>query len=142
MLKVKDVMTKNVIYVTKDTPVIEAIRLMAKNDITGVPVVEDDMTPIGILSEQDVLRLAHTHSSEKDKPVYKFMSQPAIHFEEDAPFLNVCYHLMENPMRRIPVTSQGKVIGIISRSDILRSILQICDEDVVPTVGTSANIER
>jgi len=49
MLKVKDIMTKNVIYVTKDTPVIEAIRLMAKNDITGVPVVEDDMTPIGIL---------------------------------------------------------------------------------------------
>ena len=142
MLKVKDIMTKNVIYVTKDTPVIEAIRLMAKNDITGVPVVEDDMTPIGILSEQDVLRLAHTHSSEKDKPVYKFMSQPAIHFDEDAPFLNVCYHLMENPMRRIPVTSQGKVIGIISRSDILRSILQLCDEDAVPAAGTSTNIER
>ena len=73
MIKVKDVMTKNVIYVTKDTPVIEAITLMAKNDITGVPVVEDDMTPIGILSEQDVLRLAHTHSSEKDKQVDKFM---------------------------------------------------------------------
>ncbi len=137
MLKVKDIMTKNVIYVTKDTPVIEAIRLMAKNDITGVPVVEDDMTPIGILSEQDLLRLVHTHSNEKDRPVYKFMSQPAIHFEEDAPFLNVCYHLMENPMRRIPVTSQGKVIGIISRSDILRSILQLCDEDDVPTVMKS-----
>ena len=137
MLKIKDIMTKNVIYITKDTPVIEAIRLMTKNDITGVPVVEDDMTPIGILSEQDVLRLAHTHSSEKDKPVDKFMSQPAIHFDEDAPFLNVCYHLMENPMRRIPVTSQGKVIGIISRSDILRSILQLCDEDVVPTVTKS-----
>ncbi len=56
--------------------------------------------------------------------------------------MDVCYHLRENPMRRIPVTSQGKVIGIISRSDILRSILQICDEDIVPAVGTSANIER
>jgi CBS domain-containing protein len=142
MLKVKDVMTKNVICVEKDIPVVEAIRLMAKNNITGVPVVEDDMTPVGLLSEQDVLRLLHTHSDEKDRAVHKFMSQPAIHFDEEAPFLDVCYHLRENPMRRIPVTSQGKVIGIISRSDILRCILQLCDEDVVLTVGACDNTEQ
>jgi CBS domain-containing protein len=90
MLKVKDVMTKNVICVRKDIPVVEAIRLMAKNNITGVPVVEEDMTLIGILSEQDVLRLLHTHRDEKDRTVDSFMSQPAIHFDEEEPLLDVC----------------------------------------------------
>ena len=92
MLKIKDIMTKNVIYVTKDTPVIEAIRLMAKNDITGVPVVEDDMTPIGILSEQDVLRLYYTFEDEKDRTVNDFMTQPAIHFEVDEALLACLLH--------------------------------------------------
>ena len=142
MVKVKDVMTKNVIYVEKDMPVVEAIRLMENNNITGVPVVDDDMTPVGLLSEQDVLRLLHTYSDEKDRPLYKFMSKPVVHFDEEAPFLDVCYHLRENPMRRIPVTSQGKVIGIISRSDILRSILQLCDEDIVLDVWACENTEQ
>jgi len=123
MLKVKDIMTKDVIFVEKDTPVFEAMRLMAKNNITGVPVVEDDMTLVGILSEQDVLRLFHTYRDEKDRTVNNFMSQPAIHFDEEEPLLDVCYRLRDNPIRRVPVTSQGKVVGIISRSDILKCIL-------------------
>ena len=135
MIKVKDVMTKNVICVQKDIPVVEAIRLMAKNDITGIPVVEDDMTPVGILSEQDVLRLLHTYRDEKDRTVNNFMSQPAIHFDEEEPLLDACNRLRENlresPIRRIPVTSQGKVVGILSRSDIIICILHLCDEDAV-----------
>jgi CBS domain-containing protein len=135
MLKVKDVMTKNVICVQKDTPVVEAIRLMAENNITGVPVVENDMTPIGILSEQDVLRLLHTYRDEKDRTVDKFMSHPAIHFDEEEPLLDACYRLREklreSSIRRVLVTSQGKVVGIISRSDILICILNLCNEDVI-----------
>ena len=99
MLKVKDIMTKDVIFVEKDTPVFEAMRLMAKNNITGIPVVEDDMTPVGIHSEQDVLRLFHTYRDEKDRTVNNFMSQPAIHFDEEEPLLDVCYRLRENPIR-------------------------------------------
>lgn len=135
MLKLKDVMTKNVICVEKDIPVIEAIRIMVENNITGVPVVDASMAPVGLLAEKDVLRLLHTHGEEKDRPVHKFMSQPAIHFDEEVPFLDVCYYLRENPKRRIPVTSQGKVVGIISRSDVLRSILRLCEEDVALGVG-------
>ena len=142
MFKTKDIMKKKVICVKKDTPVVEAIRIMSTNNITGVPVVEDDMTLVGILSEQDVLRLYHTYKDEKDRTVNTFMTHPAIYFDEEEPLLDVCYRLRDNSIRRVPVTSNGKVVGVISRSDILKYILQLCDEEIVPAVGASNNTER
>ena len=137
MLKVQDIMNKKVICIKKDIPIIEAIRLMVKNHITGIPVVEDDMTLAGVLSEQDVLRLFHTYEDEKDRTVNEFMTQPAIYFEEESPLMDACYCLRDNSIRRVPVTSNGKVVGVISRSDIIKCILELWDEDAVPTVMKS-----
>ena len=123
MLEAKDIMTKQVVCIRKDTPIFEAIRMMANNNITGIPVVEDDLSLVGMLSEQDVLRLFHTYDDEKDRTVNDFMTQPAIHFEENEPLLDVCYCLRDNAIRRVPITSNGKVTGVISRSDILKRIL-------------------
>jgi CBS domain-containing protein len=142
MLETKDIMTTKVIYITQDTPVVDAIRLMVKNNITGVPVVEDNMTLIGVLSEQDVLRLLHTYEDEKDRTVYDFMTRPAVHFEQDEPLLDVCFCLRDNSIRRVPVTSNNKVVGVISRSDILKYILELCDEDAVEAIGAPENTER
>ena len=141
MLEAKDIMTRNVVCIKKNVPVVDAIRLMLKNNITGIPVVEDDMTLVGILSEQDVLRLFHTYDDEKDRMVNDFMTQPAIHFEEEEPLLDVCYCLRDNAIRRVPITSNGKVVGVISRSDILKCTLQLLDEDAVPSISASYNAE-
>ncbi|MHC4203945.1 MAG: CBS domain-containing protein [Planctomycetota bacterium] len=124
MLEAKDIMTKQVVCIRKDTPIFEAIRMMADNNITGIPVVNDDSTLVGMLSEQDVLRLFHTYDDERDRTVNDFMTQPAIHFEENEPLLDVCYCLRDNSIRRVPITLNGKVSGVISRSDILKRILQ------------------
>jgi CBS domain-containing protein len=124
MLQAKDIMTKQVVCIRRDTPIFEAIQLMANNNITGIPVVEDDLTLVGMLSEQDVLRLFHTYDDEKDRTVNDFMTQPAIHFEENELLLDVCYCLRDNSIRRVPVTLNGKVTGVISRSDILKCILK------------------
>ncbi len=140
MLEAKDIMTRNVVCIKKNIPVVDAIRLMSNNNITGIPVVEDDMTLVGILSEQDVLRLFHTYEDEKDRTVNDFMTQPAIHFEEEERLLDVCYCLRDNSIRRVPVTSDGKVVGVISRSDILKCILQLWDEDALPAAGVSTQI--
>ncbi len=125
MLQAKDMMTEEVICVRKDTPVSQAIETMVNNHITGVPVVEEDMTLVGVLSEQDVLRLFHTHKEDGTRTAGEFMTHPAIYFEEDAPLIDVCYRLRDCPIRRVPVTSNGKVKGVISRSDILKWILQL-----------------
>ena len=137
MLEAKDIMTKQVVCIRKDTPIFEAIRLMAEKNITGIPVVEDDLTLAGMLSEQDVLRLFHTYDDEKDRTVNDFMTQPAIHFEENELLLDVCYCLRDNAIRRVPVTSNGKVSGVISRSDILKCILQRSEKSNIQAAGKS-----
>ena len=142
MLKAKDIMTKNVVCIKKDIPVVDAVRLMSKNNITGIPVVENDMILVGILSEQDVLRLFHTNQDEKNRTVNDFMTQPAIHFEEDELLLDVCCCLRDNSIRRVPVTSNDKVVGVISRSDILKCILQLWEKDTVPAGSATNNTER
>lgn len=128
MFKTKDIMTKDVICVRKDTPIDEAIQIMVNNSITGVPVVEEDMALVGILSEQNVLRLFHTYKQERDRTVGEFMTQPAVYFEENESLLDICFRLRDSSIRRVPVTSDGKVTGIISRADILRCILQLLQE--------------
>jgi CBS domain-containing protein len=137
-LQAKDIMTKRVICVGKETPIFEALKLMANNNVTGIPVVEDNMAPIGILSEQDVLRLFHTFDDEKDRTVNDFMTQPVIHFDENERLLDICYCLRDNSIRRVPVTSGGKVVGVISRSDIIKCILQQAEPSPVETVRESA----
>jgi len=137
MLQAKDVMTKQVVCIKRDTPIFEAIKLMANNNITGIPVVEDDLTLIGMLSEQDVLRLFHTYDDEKDRTVNDFMTQPAIHFEENELLLDICYCLRDNSIRRVPITLNGKVKGVISRSDILKCILKQLEKGDLQTAGTS-----
>jgi len=135
MLEAKDIMTRDVICIHKDTPIFQAIDLMAQNNITGIPVVEDNMSLVGILSEQDVLRLFHTYEDEKGRTVNDFMTQPAIHFEENEYVLDICYCLRDNAIRRVPVTSNGKVVGVISRSDILKCIIELWQQNVVGTGG-------
>jgi len=130
MLEAKDIMTEEVISVKKGTPIYEAVELLAKNEVTGIPVVKDDMTLVGILTEKDVLRLFYADESEKNKTVNYFMTQPAVHFDEDESLPDVCDCLMDNPFRRVPVTSNGKVIGIISRPDFIEHILQLRRESI------------
>jgi CBS domain-containing protein len=137
MLEAKDIMNRMVVCIKKNVSVLDSIRIMSEKNITGIPVVEDDMTLVGIISEQDVLRLFHTYEDEKDRMVNDFMTQPAIHFEMEEPLLDVCYCLRDNPIRRVPVTSKGKVVGIISRSDILKCILELWDESDVPSIAAS-----
>jgi len=135
MAELKDIMTKKVMCIKKDTSVIDAIKLMSEKNITGIPVVEDDMTLLGIISEQDVLRLLHTFQEENNKIVNDFMTQPAIHFDENESLMDVCQCLKDNSIRRVPVTSKGKVVGVISRSDILKCILGLWKEYAVQPAG-------
>lgn len=125
MLLAKDIMTSHVICIHKDTPIVEAVDLMVTNSITGIPVVKDDSILAGILSEQDVLRMFHNYEDEKDKTVSDFMTQPAIHFEEDEYVEDICSCMIQNSIRRVPITASGRVVGVISRSDILRQILSL-----------------
>ncbi len=125
MLKVKDVMTKDVVSVKKETPIYEAMELMRKKDITGMPVIKDDMTLVGVITEKDVLRLFYADGEEKNETVGFFMTRPAVSYRENENLRSVCDFMMINYFRRVPVVSkQGKLVGIISRPDIIDYILE------------------
>jgi len=119
MAKVKHVMTTEVVTVKRDTPISQATELLMKNNITGMPVVEEDMTLVGVITEKDVLNLFYSSGHATNRTVNDFMTTPAVHFDLDEDLQHVCACLMENYFRRVPVTSNGKVVGIISRCDVL-----------------------
>jgi len=134
MLKAKDIMTKDVISVKKETPIYEAMELLIKNEITGMPVVGDDMTLVGVITEKDCIRLFYADEDEKSKTVRHFMTQPAVHYNENDSLQSICDFMMINYFRRVPVTSKkGKVVGVLSRPDIIAHILQLRrDEKLIP----------
>ena len=131
MLKAKDIMTTNVISVKKDTPIYETLELLTKHNISGMPVVDDDMTLLAILSEKDLLSLFYESEDEQPKTVDNFMTQPAVYFNENESLLDICDFLSKNIFRRVPVvTAKQKLVGIISIKDILEYILQLKHESV------------
>jgi CBS domain-containing protein len=121
----KDIMTKNVVTVKKETPILEAMELLATQDISGLPVVTDDMTLVGILSEKDVVRLLDSKEEAEQMKVEDFMTQPALYFEADEDLLDVCDFLKRNVFRRVPITINGKLVGIISIRDVVEFILRL-----------------
>ncbi len=101
------------------------MEIMRKKDITGMPVIEDDMTLVGVITEKDVLRLFYADGDEKNQTVAFFMTRPAVSYRENENLRSVCDFMMINYFRRVPVVSkQGKLVGIISRPDIINYILE------------------
>lgn len=130
-LTAKDVMTRETLAVQITTPVYDAIKLLVENEISGLPVVDDDLTLVGILTEKDVLSLLRSRQGE-GKQVQDFMSPDVISYDQDADLSAVCDCLDEKLIRRVPITANGKLIGIISRHDIIRLILE--EEGVLTAV--------
>jgi CBS domain-containing protein len=124
-------MTRNVVTVQSSTPIYKAVELLAELEITGMPVVDEHKSLVGIITEQDVMHLFYDESSllcsnqeEKDKTVKDFMTSNPIFFDGHESILDVCDCLKNYPFRRVPVTSEGELVGVISRQDIIRYVLQ------------------
>ncbi|HUW20762.1 MAG TPA: CBS domain-containing protein [Sedimentisphaerales bacterium] len=130
MEKAKDIMTTEVVTLSRDTSVEEALEVLLENEIAGIPVVDDDMTLVGIVTEKDLLALFYGPQEVKGKKVGDYMTQPAVHFEEDESLAEICECLLDVTFRRVPVTRQGKVVGVVSRPDVLRCILRRAGRDV------------
>jgi IMP dehydrogenase len=128
MLKAKDIMTTDLITVKVDTPIYNVLEHIAKHGISGLPVVEDDMTLVGIVSEKDVLSLFYDNEGKDEITVNDFMTQPPLYFDENESLLDVCDFLKKNVFRRVPITSKGKLVGIISIRDIIEHILKLRPE--------------
>lgn len=117
-------MKTNVITVKKDTLVYDAIELLLNNNITGLPIVDNDDNLVGIITEKDVLKLLYANIKE-DAKVEQFMTKDVVTFDESDNLTDVAECFIRNHFRRVPILKNGKIAGILSKKDIIAYILKI-----------------
>lgn len=114
-----DIMTKRVVCVTPDTSISELTALLAKHKISGAPVVEDLKSKrlVGIVTEADVLA-----KPAGAKTVADIMKKRVVSVSPDTPLEEIISILAKRKIKRVPVVSEGKVVGIVSRADVVRAM--------------------
>ena len=119
----KDVMTKNVVCVRVDTSIRESIELCVQKGISGLVVVDHHDDIIGVVSEKDML-VAYDFLHEVKDPIKDFVSRDIISVSEDTSVDEINKTLLQRNIKRVPVLRGKKVVGIVSRRDVLRYILE------------------
>jgi CBS domain-containing protein len=123
MFEIKNVMTTDVAAVKKNDPIGEAIKIMVEKQITGLPVVDNNMVLVGMITEKDVLTLLYSIGDRPGK-VEDFMTKGVVSFDQEDSLVDVCGCLLKNHFRRVAIVEgpKKKLVGIISRKDIIRCI--------------------
>ncbi len=116
---VRDVMSKDVVTINPKATVRDAAELMRAYGIGTLVVVEDDY-PVGIITERDVTYRVVARDVHPSVPVEEVMSTELITVDEDTPVVRALETMKKYNFRRLPVLKHGKLVGIISISDILK----------------------
>jgi CBS domain-containing protein len=120
MATIREIMQTESITVRPDSPVTLALQLLIDHGISGLPVVDADERIVGVLSEKDLLKVFY----EKDvETVAGVMTSNPITVPVDAPLVDVFDCLMANDFRRVLVHEQGRLVGLVSRADLMPTIL-------------------
>ena len=125
MIPVKTIMTQDVISVKADMPIYETMELFIRHKISGIPVVNADMKVVGILTEKDVLKLLMDRKFDVKATVGDYMKREVVCFTEEDSAISVCEFFIKNSLRRVPIVRDNKLVGIVSRRDIIELILEM-----------------
>lgn len=149
-MHVKDVMTTRVVRISPDNSVRQAARMMFDNNVSGVPVVDDQGQLVGIISEGDLIRrtelcsgtpspadtglapdeIAAAYVKRCSWRVGDAMTSDPVSIDEDAPVTRAARIMHERGIKRLPVLRNGELVGIISRWDLLQAILSARQDDL------------
>jgi CBS domain-containing protein len=163
-MQVRDVMTRNVISVTAKDTVLKAARMMLQNRISGLPVVDAGGRLVGMVTEGDFLRRGEI-GTERQRPKWLeillgpghmadeyvrssgrkiedvMTGDPVTVTEEDA--LETVVELMERRhIKRLPVLRDGKMVGIVSRANLMHALVSLARDIETPVDGDSAIRDR
>jgi CBS domain-containing protein len=140
-------MTRSVLTVHTDSTVQQAAALLCEHGITSLPVLDEDDRVVGIVSEVDLIRdrmphdpRSHLRPLPKDEPdpsrlVAEVMQEPVVCLAQYADVADLAAVMLDNNVRAVPITDAGRLLGIVSRRDLLRTLLR--DDDAI-----RADVER
>ncbi|MFC2013839.1 CBS domain-containing protein [Chloroflexota bacterium] len=120
----KDIMTQTVITVKEDMILTDVIKLLLRWHISGIPVVDDDNNLLGIITEHDVVNFTLSGDAA-DTKTREVMTKQVETSTPDTLFVEIVNNFASKQIRRIPVVENGKVVGIVSRRDIIREMDRI-----------------
>jgi CBS domain-containing protein len=148
-INASDVMTKNVVSIGPDTPTRTVAKILLDRNISAVPVVDAAGAVVGMVSESDLLRREIDRRAQSrvwwleklaegedlptdfldylravDRPAKVVMTTPAVTVTEDTPVQAIAETLQEHGIKRVPVLRDGRVVGIVSRADLVRALAQ------------------
>lgn len=124
-MKVKEIMTTSVISVPEDETIEDAARLLARRRISGLPVVNKNGQPVGMVTEYDLI-------SKQGQTVADIMSRGLFSVSPETETDEVAHVLTNRRIRRVVVLDGDQLVGIVSRSDLIK---QIAMRWVCPTCG-------
>jgi CBS domain-containing protein len=124
ILTARDLMTSSLVTFHPDQTILEAIEQLLRYRISGGPVVDEDGVLVGILSELDCLRLLASDEfyqvdQEEGALVRHFMSLEGRTVPPDLGISALSHYFLTTPVRRLPVVERGRLIGQVSRRDVL-----------------------
>ncbi len=122
---VKNYMAKDLITFSPETNVLSAIRTLIKHKISGAPVVDETGWIVGIISEFDCLKpiLESSYHNDMGTHVKNCMTKNITTINANASLMDAATLFLNNGWRRLPVVENKKLVGQISRIDILRAVL-------------------
>ena len=120
MIKIKNVMTKDVFTTSKESRIVEAAKLMASKSVSGLVVVDENV-PIGVVSENDVVR-GFVNGSKRIGDV---MSRDFVTISPYSRFSDILIFVGEKKIKRFPVVENGHLVGLVTESDIIESMRDI-----------------
>jgi len=122
--RIKTYMSRELITLTPDMEINRAMNLLIDNRISGAPVLDATGNLVGMLSQKDCLKAAlhATYYREWGDTVAGYMSGPPEALDAELDLVEAAEAFLASPFRRFPVMSEGRLVGQISRSDLLRAL--------------------
>jgi len=123
----KDIMVSKLVTLTPDMDVLDAIELLVKNRISGAPVVDEDQRYLGVFSESSSFSalLDAAYHQLPSNQVGSFMDKKTKTIDEETDILSIVQTFLDTRQRRLPVLRNEKLVGQISRRDVLQYVLEL-----------------
>ena len=116
----RDIMTSRVVTIDPEASAQEVAQLLDQKRISGVPVVDAEDMIIGIITEADIISKVDREGLD----VAEIMSNEVIFVSEETSVSEIAMLLTDRKIKRVPVVNDGKLVGIVSRADIVRAVAQ------------------